>query len=152
MSTYIALQQLSSALEGVASSSSSAEARTINAHKLFWHAAAPIGETLVADIAAHLKCAALVHAAEFVYLDPFFRQSATAAIFTLKFTGDPDFLLRVECLVDQGRIGISVRRRPDDRSALAAVADHLQRHYEPGMFEASLRDIPPFEPQSRWWR
>ena len=47
MSTYIALQQLSSALEGVASSSSSAEARTINAHKLFWHAAAPIGETLV---------------------------------------------------------------------------------------------------------
>lgn len=152
MSTYIALQQLSAALDGVAASSASAEARNLNAHRLFWHAAAPLGEALVADIAAHLKCAALVHAVEFVYLDPFFRQSATAVIFTLKFTGDADFLLRVECLVDQPRVGISVRRRPDDRSALAAVADHIQRHYEPGAFEASLREIPPFEPQSRWWR
>jgi hypothetical protein len=152
MSTYVALQQLSAALEGIAASSGNPEAKAVNAHRLFWHAVAPLGEALLADIAAHLKCTGVVHAAEFVYLDPFFRQSATAVVFTLKFTADPDFLLRVECLVDQGRVGLSVRRRPDDRSPLVAVADHIERHYQPGMFEASLRDIPPFEPQSRWWR
>gem|GEM_PF-3675075 len=152
MSIYTTLGHLSAALAPIAASAESHQARHINAHRLFWHAAGSVSDALTDDISTRLKSRAFVHAVEFYFLDPFFRQSSTTIVFMVKFAEDPDLILRIECLVDHGTVVLSVRRQPEGRSPLTAVAEHIMRSYPPGAFEVALQDLPPFEPHSRYWR
>jgi hypothetical protein len=100
-----------------------------DAYKVGWQFTAQLTEAIELDMLSLFEFSCYVSNTRFIIEDPSYRQSASIVKFEIRFEQDEQFMLIAECLIDFGRIWLSVKNRPASKK-FDHIADKIENKYD----------------------